>query len=286
MFSKSSTDIPVYWKTAVGELSLARPLIMGILNVTPDSFSDGGRFKGDRVALGHARQMRIAGADIIDIGGESTRPGAEEVTEEEELDRVLPVLRTLVEERTVVSVDTRHASVAKACIEHGAAIINDVSGFRDQAMVDTLVQSSAGCVIMHMLGEPKLMQENPQYDDVAAEISEYLVVQAAKLEAAGITRDRICIDPGPGFGKTIDHNIALLKATKELSSFGYPLMAAYSRKAFLGHLTGVTEASRRLAGSVTVAAWAAAQGARILRVHDVRETVQALQILGALGYWS
>ncbi|MCL1880460.1 MAG: dihydropteroate synthase [Actinomycetia bacterium] len=256
---------------------------MGILNVTPDSFSDGGQFADSRAAICHAREMITAGADIIDVGGESTRPGSDELSEAEEAARVLPVITALADEGQVVSVDTRHASVAKAALAAGAAIINDVSGFRVPAMVEVVAESEVGCVVMHMLGEPKSMQANPEYNDVVAEVSSYLLAQAEVLGQAGVDKQRIAIDPGPGFGKTREHNLALLRATAKMAALGYPLVAAYSRKAFIGAITGVQDAAQRLAGSVAVALWAAAQGARILRVHDVRPTVEALRVLEALG---
>jgi dihydropteroate synthase len=255
---------------------------MGILNVTPDSFSDGGAHNGFEAAVAHAQRLVEEGADIIDVGGESTRPGSDEVSLDEELARVLPVVERLAKEGMVVSIDTRHAQVAAACVEAGAAIINDVSGFRDPAMVEVAAAPgcTAGLVIMHMLGEPKTMQASePQYDNVVLEVSAYLLNRARELEAAGIARSRICIDPGPGFGKTVEHNLELLSATHEMSVLGYPLMAAYSRKTFLGKLTGIAEPGKRIASSVTVAAYAASQGAHVLRVHDVAPTVESLTVL-------
>jgi dihydropteroate synthase len=254
---------------------------MGILNVTPDSFSDGGAHNSFEAAIAHAHRLVDEGADIIDVGGESTRPGSDEVSVEEELARVLPVVKQLASEGIPVSIDTRHAEVARACVTAGAAIINDVSGFRDPAMVEVAAASNcnAGLVVMHMLGEPKSMQSDPRYGDVVLEVSSYLLNRARELEAAGVARDRICIDPGPGFGKTVEHNLELLRATREMSILGYPLMAAYSRKTFLGKLTGVEEPHKRIASSVTVAVYAATQGAHILRVHDVAPTVEALTVL-------
>jgi dihydropteroate synthase len=257
---------------------------MGILNVTPDSFSDGGQHSAPEAACAHARLMAAQGAVIIDVGGESTRPGSDEVSVAEELARVLPVVTQLASEGLIVSIDTRHALVARACACAGAAIINDVSGFRDQAMVDVAANCEAGLVVMHMLGEPKGMQTDPHYEDVVKEVRDYLLGQAGMLEAAGIARERICIDPGPGFGKTFEHNLALLRATVAFASLGYPLMAAYSRKGFIGALTGVAEARARVAGSVAVAVYAAQRGARVLRVHDVAPTVEALRTLEILEY--
>jgi len=255
---------------------------MGILNVTPDSFSDGGKHNSFEAACAHARSLVGEGAAIIDVGGESTRPGSDEVAEAEELARVLPVVRQLAGEGLCVSVDTRHPQVAAACVEAGAAIINDISGFRDAQMVAVAAGCQAGCVVMHMQGEPKSMQHAPHYDDVLQEVADYLQQQAGVLEKAGVSAERICIDPGPGFGKDFQHNLALLRGTATLANLGYPLMAAWSRKGFIGALTGVEPASQRVAGSVAVAAYAAAQGAAVLRVHDVAPTAQALKVLSAL----
>ncbi|MDR3037086.1 MAG: dihydropteroate synthase [Coriobacteriales bacterium] len=258
------------------------PLIMGILNVTPDSFSDGGRHDTPIAACDHARTLVQQGAAIIDVGGESTRPGSDEVGIDEELARVLPVVTQLAAEGLVVSIDTRHAPVAQACVAAGAAIINDVSGFRDPAMRAVAANCDAGLVVMHMLGEPKSMQGNPFYEDVVAEVGAYLLQQAGLLEAAGVAPERICIDPGPGFGKTCEHNLALLRETRSLASLGYPLMAAFSRKGFIGTITGVEIPRERIAGSVAVAALAASRGAHVLRVHDVAPTVEALKVLAAV----
>jgi dihydropteroate synthase len=255
---------------------------MGILNVTPDSFSDGGRHNTPEAACAYGHLMVAQGATIIDVGGESTRPGSDEVSIAEELARVLPVVSQLAAEGLAVSIDTRHAVVARACVEAGAVIINDVSGFRDQTMVDVAVNCDAGLVVMHMLGEPKGMQADPHYEDVVGEVRDYLLGQARMLEKTGIAHERICVDPGPGFGKTSEHNLALLRQTSVFVSLGYPLMAAYSRKAFIGALTGVVAADKRVAGSVVVAAYAVQRGARVLRVHDVVPTVEALRALEIL----
>ncbi|MDR1082783.1 MAG: dihydropteroate synthase, partial [Coriobacteriales bacterium] len=267
------------WQCANHALDTSTPLVMGILNVTPDSFSDGGRYDGFEAACVHAQRMVEQGATIIDVGGESTRPGSDEVSIEEELARVLPVVTRLVAEGLIVSIDTRHAAVAQACVLAGAVIINDISGFRDQTMVEVAASCDAGLVVMHMLGEPKTMQTDPYYQDVVKEVCDYLCGQARMLERAGVAHERICVDPGPGFGKTFEHNLALLRQTATLALLGYPLMAAYSRKGFVGALTGVEAAAKRVAGSVTVALYAAAHGARILRVHDVAPTTQALKTL-------
>jgi len=264
------------WRCRSFCFDLDQPVVMGILNVTPDSFSDGGEFFNTAAALDQAYRMLAEGAQIIDVGGESTRPGAEEVEQAEELKRVLPIVEHLAADGVAVSVDTRHVAVAEAAIAQGAAIINDVSGFRDPALRKLVAASDLGCVVMHMLGEPKSMQLDPVYDNVVSEVREYLLTQADLLVQAGVYRERICIDPGPGFGKTFQHNLALLRATAELASLGYPLMAAYSRKGFIGKLTGTANPAERVIGSVIVATWAAAQGARVIRVHDVKSTVEAL----------
>ena len=194
---------------------------MGILNVTPDSFSDGGTHNTPEAALAWAQQMLDEGAHMIDVGGESTRSGSAEVSVEEEAARVLPVVRALAEQGVCVSVDTRHAAVAKACVEAGAAIINDVSGFRDPAMVQVAAESDCGVVVMHMKGEPGTMQQNPQYDDVVAEVRDYLRDQAAMLEAAGVAPERICVDPGPGFGKTASQTLELVRNFQEFALPGH-----------------------------------------------------------------
>ncbi|MCL2757686.1 MAG: dihydropteroate synthase, partial [Coriobacteriia bacterium] len=219
------------------------------------------------------------GAFIIDVGGESTRPGSEEVSIDVELARVEPVVRTLVHEGILVSIDTRHAEVAAACINQGAVAINDITGFTQASMREVAQQNQVGCIIMHMQGEPKNMQAAPHYDDVVQEVEDFLLAQALVLEEGGVARERIAIDPGPGFGKDFDHNLALLHATRRFASHGYPLVAAWSRKAFIGALTGVSVPAQRVAGSVEVAMYAAQQGARILRVHDVAPTAQALVAL-------
>lgn len=264
------------------------PVVMGILNVTPDSFSDGGQHDGFDVAVAHARAMVAAGAQIIDVGGESTRPGARAVSIEEELARTLDVVRTLAAEGICVSIDTRHADVARACVEAGAAIINDVSGFRDPAMVEVAASCDAGCVIMHMKGEPATMQDDPVYDDVVAEVKAYLADQAAMLEAAGVARERICVDPGPGFGKTASQTLELMRNFHEFSRLGYPTMCAVSRKRYIGEAYGIAEASERDAASASEALMACELGASVVRVHNVEATTAALKdlrpyVLIALG---
>ena len=274
---------PRVWQCGRFELTLDRPLVMGILNVTPDSFSDGGRFEDPPAAVAQAERLIAEGAAILDVGGESTRPGADPVPVPAELSRVRPVVMRFAREDVPVSVDTRHAEVAWACVEAGASIINDVSGFRDRAMVDVAAGCDAGVIVMHMLREPTTMQAEPRYDDVMREVGGYLVAQATMLQAAGVARERIAIDPGIGFGKTLEHNIELLRNLPELAGLGFPLVVGVSRKRLVGVLTGVTEPHERLGGSVAAALFAAARGADVLRVHDVAPTVQALAVQGALS---
>ena len=270
------------WRCGSLKLLLERPLVMGILNVTPDSFSDGGDHFAPERAAEYGAEMLAEGADIIDVGGESTRPGAEEVSLEEELSRVLGPVRAFGAQGVPVSIDTRHPHVAAACVEAGACIINDVSGFRDPAMVAVAASGGAGVIVMHMQGEPGTMQEAPRYDDVAAEVADYLASQVGVLEAAGVARERIAIDPGIGFGKTTEHNLELLRRLPELAALGYPVVVGASRKRFIGELTGVAEPRERVAGSVVAAIRAVEGGASVVRVHDVAETVQALRVAGAI----
>jgi len=256
---------------------------MGVLNATPDSFSDGGTHEDPVSAVAWGERLAAEGADIIDVGGESTRPGSEEVPLAEETARVRPVVTRLVDELDVpVSIDTRHAAVAQACVESGASIINDVSGFRDAEMVAVAAGCDAGCIVMHMLGEPKTMQAEPAYDDVVREVAGYLLAQAASLEAAGVQRDRIALDPGIGFGKTLEHNLALLRALPQFAELGYPLVVGVSRKRFIGELSGEERPASRLGGSVAAALASVRGGADVVRVHDVAAMVQALAVDSAL----
>ena len=259
------------------EVSARRPLFMGVCNVTPDSFSDGGEHAGVDEAVAHAHRLVAQGADIIDVGGESTRPGSAEVPFAEELARVLPVVEALVAQDVPVSVDTRHASVARACLGAGACAINDVSGFRDPSMREALAAGEAGAVVMHMRGNPRTMQSAPVYEDVVAEVEGELLASAAALEALGVARECIALDPGVGFGKTHAHNRALLEATPRLAAHGYPLMAAVSRKSYIGHVTGIEAPKERDAASALCAAAACADGASLVRVHDVAGTASALR---------
>jgi len=256
-----------------------RPLVMGILNITPDSFSDGGRHFDASAAIEAGHAMLQAGADILDIGGESTRPGAEPVLPDEEIARVIPVVRELAK-AAPVSIDTRHAATMQAALEAGAEIINDVTALRhDPAAVDFLARNQAPIVLMHMPGtDPRAMQAQAEYADVVLEVARFLRDRVATLEALGIARARIAIDPGIGFGKTMAHNLALIEALPILAQIGCPIMLGASRKRFIGTLSGVEQAEARLAGSLAVALAGAARGAAILRVHDVAETIQALAV--------
>jgi dihydropteroate synthase len=261
---------------------LARPLVMGILNVTPDSFSDGGRHLDAARALAHARQMVADGADLVDIGGESTRPGALPVAEAEELARVIGITETLASEGVAVSVDTRKPAVMRAAIAAGAAMINDVSALTSAGALEACGQSGVGVCLMHMRGDPSSMQRAPAYADVVREVREFLLARADACIAAGIARDRIVLDPGFGFGKTLAHNVELLRALPGLAAAGYPVMAGLSRKSSLGVITG-RATGERLPASLAAALAAVARGASIVRVHDVRETVDALKVWLALG---
>jgi dihydropteroate synthase len=262
-------------------LDLTRPRVMGILNVTPDSFSDGGRFFDRERALDHARRMLADGADLIDVGGESTRPGAAPVDEAGELARVIPVIDELAREGALVSVDTMKPAVMRAAVAAGAAMINDVNALRLPGALEAAASTDAAVCLMHMQGEPRTMQDAPSYDDVVAEVRDFLVERAQSCEAVGIARDRIVLDPGFGFGKTLAHNVALVRALPELAATGYPVLAGLSRKSSLGTITGRT-GSERLAASLAAALAAVARGASIVRVHDVRETVDALKVWTAI----
>lgn len=257
---------------------------MGIVNVTPDSFSDGGEFADTERAIAHGLELVAQGAHILDIGGESTRPGSDEVSISEEIARVVPVIEGLVaafdEDPAVpavpLSVDTRHPEVAAAALAAGATILNDISGFEDPAMVDLAAQSDCGVVAMHMLGEPKTMQQAPRYDDVAREVADYLAARAMELEWRGVARERISLDPGFGFGKTLDHNLELFVRSDEVAALGYPVLIGLSRKSMVGGLTGITAPIDRDVPSAELAASSVGHGGAILRVHNVEATVAEL----------
>jgi dihydropteroate synthase len=276
---------PRVWYCGSIALVLDRPRVMGIVNVTPDSFSDGGQFDHHDVAVRHALQLVDEGADIIDIGGESTRPGATPVAMKTEIDRVVPVLKTLVSELEgrgiALSVDTRHAAVMEAALEVGAHIINDVSALRDANAIDVVANSSAGVCLMHMQLDPTRMQQAPTYVDPVAEVSGFLQERIDACHAGGIGVDRIVVDPGFGFGKTFEHNVALFQAIPAFAGLGVGVLVGLSRKAMIGQITG-RPIAERMVGSVAAALMAADLGASILRAHNVRETVDALRVWSAL----
>ena len=272
------------WRCSSFQFDDRMPIIMGILNVTPDSFSDGGRFSNVDEAVAAGKQMIADGAVIIDVGGESTRPGSAEVTVQEEIARTQDVVRALSEADICVSIDTRHAEVARAALEAGASIVNDVSGFRDPAMVDVVVQSDCGLVVMHMKGEPRTMQDDPVYDDVVVEVRDYLEKRAAELEAAGVAHDRICLDPGPGFGKTASQTMELIRNFHEIARLGYPSMVAVSRKSYIGKAYGIEDPHDRDRASAAEALMACELGAGVVRAHNVEETLKALKDLRPYCY--
>ena len=266
-------------------LTLDRPLVMGIVNVTPDSFSDGGKFLAGEMAIAHARQLIADGADILDVGGESTRPGAASVGLQEELDRVMPVLeaiRDLRDNGVPVSIDTQKPAVMKAAVAAGASMINDVNALQAEGAIEACRDSSVAVCLMHRQGTAETMQQRPVYGDVVREVGDFLAARARSCELAGIAPNRIVIDPGFGFGKTVEHNFTLLRQLKSLTRLGYPLLAGYSRKSSLGAITG-RPVEQRLAASLAAAMIAVQNGATILRVHDVAETVDVLKIMSAVG---
>ncbi len=274
---------PFLLKVRSGILDLKeRPLVMGIVNVTPDSFSDGGRYLQRHDAVAHVKEMIAQGADIIDVGGESTRPGSDPVDADEELRRVLPVIEAIREFSDIpVSIDTCKAVVARGALEAGADIINDVSGLRfDPEMAELAGERRTPVVIMHMKGMPKTMQKNPYYDDVVAEVREFFKDRIGHVRARGI--ESIILDPGIGFGKRLQDNLRLLQSLSVFADLGYPLLVGTSRKSFIGMITG-DEAEERLGGTITSSLVAVMKGARIVRVHDVREAVQALRVLEAIN---
>ncbi|MBI1282837.1 MAG: dihydropteroate synthase [Thiobacillus sp.] len=265
-------------------LSLTRPRIMGIVNTTPDSFSDGGRWVDARAAIQHGLKLREDGADILDVGGESTRPGAETVPAAEEVRRILPVIEALVGYGCIVSVDTRKPDVMRAALDAGAAMVNDVMALREPGALQVLAASDAAVCLMHMQGEPHSMQHAPRYADVVEEVNGFLQGRLQACAAAGIARERLVIDPGFGFGKTLQHNLDLLKHLERLTEVGVPVMAGLSRKSMLGTLTGRDVGEREFAGVAAHLA-AVARGARLVRVHDVAAMRDALAIWNAVEDW-
>jgi dihydropteroate synthase len=264
------------------ELDLSVPRVMGVVNVTPDSFSDGGRtFDRDR-AIAHGRALRDEGADILDVGGESTRPGAAPVDVADEIARVVPVVEALAAEGVPVSVDTMKPAVMRAALAAGASMINDVRALREPGAIEAVAASGAAVCLMHMQGMPATMQHAPAYGDAVAEVREFLAGRARACEAAGIGRDRIVVDPGFGFGKTRAHNLDLLDRLGEIATLGYPVLAGLSRKSLLGAIT-TRPVDERKGASIAAALLAAMRGASIVRVHDVRDTVDALAVWQALA---
>jgi dihydropteroate synthase len=270
----------------VGDVDLdcgERTLLMGILNVTPDSFSDGGMYLGERTAVDRGVAMVDEGADIVDVGGESTRPGSDSVSVREELDRVVPVIENLAAHVPVpISIDTRKPEVARAALSVGATIVNDVSGGEDPAMFDVVRAASAGMVLMHMKGDPKTMQEAPRYDDVVAEVKEFLRERVEAAGLAGIATERLAIDPGIGFGKDLQHNLALLANVDELLALGQPVLVGPSRKRFIAALLDDAPVEERLEGTAAAVAWLVGRGAHIVRVHDVRDIAKVVRVVDAI----
>jgi dihydropteroate synthase len=256
-------------------------LVMGVVNVTPDSFSDGGEFLDAAVAIEHGTRLAADGAHILDIGGESTRPGAQPVDADEELRRVLPVIEGLAGGDARISIDTTKVEVARRAIEAGASIVNDVSAFRFEPELAGLVaEAGVDCCLMHMLGEPRTMQDDPRYDDVVADVKAFLEERVAFATAAGVREERIWLDPGIGFGKMLEHNLELIRRLDEIVALGRPVVVGTSRKSFLGKLTGKAE-KERLPGTIATNVLALERGARVFRVHDVAEVADALAVAAA-----
>ena len=260
-------------------LDMATCHVMGIINVTPDSFSDGGDYNTTSDAVARGRAMAKAGASILDIGGESTRPGAADVSEDEEINRVVPVIRELAANGHVISIDTRHASVMEAALDAGAAIINDVTGLEgDERSMEVAAASGKPVMLMHMQGEPGTMQADPQYDCAVLDVYDYLLDRIESCERAGIARERICVDPGIGFGKTLSHNLELLSRLAIFHGLGCPILLGTSRKSFIGKIDPDADPKQRLGGSIASAVNGWRHGVQMIRVHDVQETVQALSV--------
>jgi dihydropteroate synthase len=264
-------------------LPLDRPHVMGIVNVTPDSFSDGGEHDDAGAAIAHGLALRAAGAAILDVGGESTRPGAAAVSENQEIDRVVPVIRGLVAEGALVSVDTRRAAVMAAALDAGALILNDVEGLRQPGTLDLAATRQPAVALMHMQGEPGTMQAAPRYDNAPLDLFDWLDARITAAEAAGLARSKILTDPGIGFGKTLDHNLEILADLGLYHSLGCGILLGVSRKSFIGKIDGSTDPRRRLGGSLAAALDGWGRGAQIVRVHDVAETVQALRVAAAIS---
>ena len=261
---------------------MPKPLIMGVVNVTPDSFSDGGLFLDADAAVEHGLRLAREGADILDVGGESTRPGADPVSEDEELRRVVPVIERLAEGDARLSIDTTKVTVARAAIAAGATLVNDVSALRfDPGMARLVAETGAGCCLMHMLGEPRTMQEDPRYDDVVSDVKGFLEERLAFAVSEGIDEERVWLDPGIGFGKTVEHNLELLRRLDEIVAIGRPVVVGTSRKSFLGKLVGGRDEGERLPGTIATNVLALERGASVFRVHDVAQNADALAVATA-----
>lgn len=279
---KNCNETIVEWPRGRLDFS-AGCVVMGVLNVTPDSFSDGGQFFDFDRAVERGLQMAAEGAAIIDVGGESTRPGSESVSDEEQIGRVVPVIKVLCEKITVpISIDTCRVKVAKAALEAGAGMLNDITALGDVGMAELAVRYEVPIVLMHMQGTPSTMQVEPKYDDVVGEVIEYLVERAGRAEEYGIARDMIFIDPGIGFGKTFEHNLLLLRNISNFVSTGYRVLVGTSRKSFIGKLTGREKPSERIFGTAATVALCAAGGVSIVRVHDVAEIVDVVKVSNKL----
>lgn len=273
------------WRAGRHEFRFPRPtLVMGVLNVTPDSFSDGGKFFTIEAALEQAEKMIREGADLLDVGGESTRPGATPVAADEEIRRVIPIIKQLAARLQVpISIDTQKPEVARAALLAGASIVNDIAANRpDPAMWRAVAEFSAGYIAMHMQGTPQTMQEAPTYVDAVREVGEFFAERLTRLEQAGVRRDQVVLDPGIGFGKTLEHNLQLLAALKQFAQHDRPVLLGVSRKSFLGKLSGAANPAERLPGALACAVLAVRDGVQLLRVHDVRETVQAVRVAQAI----
>lgn len=274
----------LHWHAGGRVLDCAeRTLVMGVLNVTPDSFSDGGRFLDPDAAVAHGLQLVEDGADIVDVGGESTRPHAEPISPDEERARVIPVIERLAAAHPglAISIDTRKPEVGEAALAAGACIVNDVSGGRSEGMFEVVRQADAGMVLMHMLGDPKTMQDNPHYEDVVAEVHEYLNGRIEAAEWAGIRPEALAIDPGIGFGKNLEHNLALIRRIDALRDLGRPILVGPSRKRFIGAILDLPE-DQRVEGTAGAVAWLIGRGANIVRVHDVRQIVRVARVVDAI----
>ncbi len=270
------------WQTTRFTLDLTQPRVMGIVNLTPDSFSDGGRFNEVKAAVAHCEQLLSEGADILDLGGESSRPGAASVDEAQEWRRVQPVIQEIVGWGCPISLDTTKPGVMRRALDLGVDIINDIRALQSPGAVDAVAEARCGVCLMHMQGQPETMQIQPGYDDVIADVARFLQGRAQVVQASGVAASRIVLDPGIGFGKSVAHNFALLQHQQQLLALGFPLLAGWSRKSALGAVTG-REASQRMPASVAAALAAVLHGARVVRVHDVAATVDALKVWRAAG---